>query len=374
METRLLELLALKIQGEISDLQQTELDILLRDFPQYRELARQLPVSPEDIEELRLMGTLNTRKDWEKITGRYTKKLRTKKRIRIASTVAAACCLFIGLWYMIPGHQTPVEPTAPASPLHGVVLELADGRTIAMTEKSYTVAQRDTTNSKPLPVADQHIADQPRHNKLYVPKGCDFYIILADNTRVWLNADSRLEYPSIFPPDRREIYLEGEAYFEVAKENGKPFIVKTKSLDVQVTGTSFNVTAYPDEASVLATLLEGSVNVMQGEQPLCALRPGEQCVLNCASGNWEVNRVNPQSFIAWKSGQFFFDNQSIENIMHTLARWYNVQVVFENQELKTELFYGTIPRADQITQVLDMLVLTKTMTYEIKENIVYIRQ
>lgn len=140
-----------------------------------------------------------------------------------------------------------------------------------------------------------------------------------------------------------------------------------------MTGTSFNVMAYPSEASIQTTLVQGSVNILTGAGKVCKLLAGEQCVTDTTTNKYIVNQVNVTSFISWVNGQFFFDNESMESLMRKIARWYDVNVVFENEELKSELFYGTITRSDEITEVLDILVLTKTMHYEIKDRTVYIR-
>jgi len=132
--------------------------------------------------------------------------------------------------------------------------------------------------------------------------------------------------------------------------------------------------AYPSESSVQTTLVQGGVNILTDDGKVCKLLPGEQCVVDKASGEYVVNRVNTDSFTSWMDGQFFFDNESVESLMRKIARWYDVDVVFENEELKSELFYGTIARSDAITEVLDILVLTKTMHYEIKDRTVYIRK
>ena len=107
---------------------------------------------------------------------------------------------------------------------------------------------------------------------------------------------------------------------------------------------------------------------------VCELLAGEQCVVDITTGKYVVNQVNVASFTSWLDGQFFFDNESMESLMRKITRWYDVNVVFEHEELKSELFYGTITRSEEITEVLDILVLTKTMHYEIKDRIVYIRK
>lgn len=376
MEERLLELLALRLQNEISEREDEELNVLLQEFPEYRHVVEKMQLSPQSIEHLKTVGTIRVEKEWEKLLSRHKSNIKSKgRRISWAvASVAAACCILFGVWYLfVPEHNARKVEIAQVQDPKKVIIEFADGKKVTLDKKSYVVGEiLDSVLSEPVCSGGDAIRESI-YNKLFVPRGCDFFVTLVDGTRVWLNADSRLEYPSEFLGDERVVYLEGEAFFDVAKNKQQPFILKTKELDVRVTGTSFNVMAYAADATVQATLVEGSVRVLKDDKEVCELLPGDQCVLERTSGDCTVNRVNPNSFIAWREGQFFFDNESMESLMRKIARWYDVEVFFEKEELKSELFYGTITRTDDISQVLDMLVLTKSITYEIKGKVVYIR-
>jgi len=376
MEKRLLELLAGAFQNELSENEREELDSLLREFPEYRNMAEKLQFSREHIDELELVGTIQMEEGWRKLQ-KKNKRLRGRKVLFFSFTgVAAMLLLSVGISFLLfSSSGTEVIPVARKQEPKKVTLEYASGKTLILDVKSLVVESTEKATDRI--VADEFrnmAAKEIRLNRLFVPRGCDFSLTLADGTVIRLNADSRLQYPSEFSGDHRIVYLEGEAFFKVAEDKTKPFIVKTKKLDVEVTGTSFNVMAYPSEPSVQTTLVQGGVNILTESGKVCKLLPGEQCVVDTASGEYVVNQVNGVAAISWIDGQFFFDNESMESLMRKIARWYDMNVVFENEELKSELFYGTIFRSDDVTEVLDILVLTKTMYYEIKDRTVYIRK
>lgn len=377
MEKRLLELLALAFQNELSENERKELDVLFQRFPEYQDLAEKLQFSYERIDELELAGMIQVEKEWKKLQ-KKNKRLRGQGRKMFFLAVAGMAAVFflaIGMLFLFRSSpEVEVISIARQQEPKKVTLEYADGKTFVLDVNSLVMNDKGKITDHVVAKENMVVAEELRLNRLSVPKGCDFSLTLADGTVIRLNADSRLQYPSEFSGDSRIVYLEGEAFFNVAKDKTKPFIVKTKKLDVEVTGTSFNVMAYPSEDSIRTTLVQGGVNILTKDGRVCKLLAGEQCVVDTASGKFVVNQVNVASFVSWIDGQFFFDNESMESLMRKIARWYDVDVIFENEELKSELFYGTITRSDEITEVLDILVLTKTMHYEIKDRTVYIRK
>lgn len=377
MEKRLLELLALAFQNELSENERKELDVLFQRFPEYQDLAEKLQFSYERIDELELAGMIQVEKEWKKLQ-KKNKRLRGQDRKMFFLAVAGMAAVFllaIGMLFLFRSSpEVEVISIARQQEPKKVTLEYANGKTFVLDVNSLVMNDKGKITDHVVAKENMAVVEELRLNRLSVPKGCDFSLTLTDGTVIRLNADSRLQYPSEFSGDSRIVYLEGEAFFNVAKDKTKPFIVKTKKLDVEVTGTSFNVMAYPSENSIRTTLVQGGVNILTKDGKVCKLLAGEQCIVDTASGKFVVNQVNVAFFVSWIDGQFFFDNESMESLMRKIARWYDVDVIFENEELKSELFYGTITRSDEITEVLDILVLTKTMHYEIKDRTVYIRK
>ncbi|MNK44411.1 fec operon regulator FecR [compost metagenome] len=194
-------------------------------------------------------------------------------------------------------------------------------------------------------------------NILSTSNGQTYQVMLPDGSRVWLNAASSLQYATDFGNDHpREVELKGEAYFEVKKDSNHPFRVKTKAQIVEVLGTHFNINSYSEENTVRTTLMEGSVKVKSAVSGLeKILQPNQQAVLS-ASGI-QIMQVKTNEIIDWKDGKFVFSNEDIESLMRKIARWYNVEVVYEG-EITKERFGGQVSRSQPISKILEALQLT----------------
>jgi transmembrane sensor len=211
-------------------------------------------------------------------------------------------------------------------------------------------------------------------NTITTPHGGQWQVLLPDGTKVWLNAASSLKYPVSFATlKNRRVELSGEAYFEVAKDKTHPFIVHTIKQDVEVLGTHFNINAYADEQYTKTTLLEGSVHVAattastrNGANSFTrqTLKPGQQSVLS--NGDIKITVANTEAAIAWKNAMFYFENDNLESIMKRIARWYDVKIVYQSNNVKQELFSGRVSRAQNVSEVLKMLTLTGAAQFKIE--------
>jgi ferric-dicitrate binding protein FerR (iron transport regulator) len=207
------------------------------------------------------------------------------------------------------------------------------------------------------------------YNTMTTPRGGQYQLTLADGTKVWLNAESSITYPTRFSEKQRKVAITGEAYFEVAKDKAKPFIVsvypKNSFLEkplpedgdgytIEVLGTHFNVNAYPDESSANTTLLEGSVKIASGNAKMI-LKPGQQAQLNKQTNKLSL-AINPdvEQVMAWRNGLFNFNNATLEQVLRQLARWYDVEVVY-NGKVQPKKFGGKIQRDLNLSEVLDVL-------------------
>ncbi|MGJ1430753.1 FecR family protein [Sphingobacterium spiritivorum] len=203
-----------------------------------------------------------------------------------------------------------------------------------------------------------------------VPKGGQYTVILSDGTKVWLNADAKMKFPVEFAAQQRQVQLQGEAYFEVTKDASKPFIVKSAEQQVEVLGTWFNVSAYPDEPTV-TTLVSGKVNVSAfGKQ--VALTPGMQSVAN--DQQLQSKQVDVEPAVAWKDAKFVFVKEPLEDIIRKLERWYNVDFVIQpgSEELKKKTFSGSLSRNSKLSEILNLFKITETIRFEITERRVYL--
>jgi transmembrane sensor len=303
-------------------------------------------------------------------------------RIRILSA-AAAVLIVVGAGIAYFNQDNFVKPDAlvystkivPGT--SGATLTLSDGKRIKLSEAT----QGELANEAGVHVIkmdDGTIVYEIKEkgngfNKLNIlatNKGETYKVRLPDGTMVWLNAASSIKYPSSFATlKQRLVELSGEAYFEVAKDKAHPFIVKTNRQNVEVFGTHFNVNAYPDESIVKTTLLEGSVKVSTPTKSKF-IKPGEQLTLSEVN-ELKVTAIETGMAIAWKNDEFMFDDENIEQVMNTIGRWYNIDVVYKGPK-PVERFGGSISRFDDVVKVLKMLQRTGAVHFDIQGRTIYV--
>ena len=207
---------------------------------------------------------------------------------------------------------------------------------------------------------------------LSTPRGKTFEVVLGDGSKIWLNADSRLEYPSCFVGDRRVVKLYGEAYFQISKDEKRPFIVETDGLQTIVLGTEFNVRNYKKENSHV-TLIEGSVKVNNtANEYSVVLSPGENARV-MEDGSLGVQKVDVDTYIYWRDGYFYFDNRTLAEIMQDIGRWYNVNVVFDDARVMDYKLRYFCKRDEGIEKAVERLQYLKKAQVSLEGNTVYIR-
>ncbi len=200
-----------------------------------------------------------------------------------------------------------------------------------------------------------------------VPLGSQSELVLADGSHVFLNSGSEISYPSIFNKDIREVALSGEAYFEVQSDKNHPFIVKTSEFDVQVTGTKFNVCTYDDNDYTTVTLLEGKVGLqVPGRKNEVVLKPGQKLNMNRSDRKLSLSMPDLGSEIAWKEGEFSFNEVLFPELIKRLERWYDVKLNYSSLELDSMIYNGRFKNQETIWQVLDALQLTSPIDYRKK--------
>ena len=210
--------------------------------------------------------------------------------------------------------------------------------------------------------------DQPVYHCLEVPRGGEFSFLLPDSTTVFLNAESRLRFPDRFVPgSERIVYLSGEAYFDVKRDPRSPFLVCLEHSAVKVTGTSFNVKAYPDDTNEATTLISGTVSMGIGTtEQWIVLKPGEQGYYDATRKTLLQQTVDVNYYTAWKDGVFAFYRQPLEEVMKTLGCWYLFDTHYQNEALKSILYTGKINRHASIREVLHTFELMDELTFDIK--------
>lgn len=209
-------------------------------------------------------------------------------------------------------------------------------------------------------------------NTITTPRGGQYQLVLTDGTKVWLNAASSLKYPVAFNGTSRTVDLVGEAYFEVAKNKTKPFIVKAKGSSIEVLGTHFDISAYNDDKTVTTTLLEGSVRLSKGSVSTM-LSPGEKGISVNGKDAISVQQADIEQAIAWKNGLFLFKNVDIYTIMKQASRWYDVDIAYSGN-LKNQEYGGKLPRYDDISELLQNLELTGNIHFQIEGRRITVMQ
>lgn len=262
------------------------------------------------------------------------------------------------------------------------MLILADGVPVVLEQQQEKVLKE--SDGTMINVMKEHISyekmanDDPGklvYHELVIPRGGEFSLTLSDGTEVYMNADSKLRFPTKFGRNERVVELEGEAYFQVARNEKSPFIVKVASMEIEVLGTEFNVSAYPEDAVIQTTLVRGSVEVSSeksGESVI--LHPGEQSALNRENNSLNVSTVDVSYVMAWKEGRLRFKEKPLREVMKIISRWYDVEVVYEDEEVKDYPFGCNFNRHATIEPLLKVFEATGTIETRIDGRKILIRK
>ncbi|WP_321515767.1 FecR domain-containing protein [Marinifilum fragile] len=258
------------------------------------------------------------------------------------------------------------------------VLQLHNGRTIQLENvKSDSILEKDGTlisnqKGKLAYASGRANYEKILYNQVKVPVGGEYQLTLADGTKVWLNSDSEIKYPVQFGEDKRKVWVAGEVYFDVAHNKQKPFVVNVKDVEVEVLGTEFNVEAYHDQNTVTTSLVEGSVKLSKNNERVI-IKPNQQAIISKDQNQFLVRNVDASMYALWKDGVFYFKEASLGTIMEKLERWYNVKIFFVNQSVINKRFSIEVKRYEDINEILDIISRTGKVNFEIKSNIITVK-
>ncbi|TWF32838.1 FecR family protein [Chitinophaga polysaccharea] len=296
---------------------------------------------------------------------------------RWAAAAAIVAVIGIGAVFFLRQQQsTSQRSQARAYATGAPTLRLADGTVIALDsaaggqiasqrgvvitkEKDGTLLYKTTSAEK---------SDPNQENVLSTPAGTKFKIVLPDNSTVWLNAASTLKYPAAFDAANRTVRLTGEAYFDIAADPARPFVVQAGQQSIQVLGTVFNVNAYPEDGLSKTTLLQGAVKVSHNGGSV-VIQPGQQAICEGSTGNSiQTITADTEKETAWINNLFSFKNDNLPSVMRDVARWYNVQIRYSGH-IPEERFFGEISRNSKLEDVLKILEING-ITFEVKDNVI----
>lgn len=303
--------------------------------------------------------------------------VRRMVRIKYAAVVLLAVGLALTGWFLRQEGKDTVQVPGPIVPGHSqVLLELSDGRTYVLDTNKIIetgLSGQKLHAEQNLLIYEKSISTEPVFNKLTVPRGGVYELLLSDGSRVWLNSNTELRYPVAFNEKERTLWLSGEAYFQVEKDSLRPFIVMVDDMQVKVYGTEFNINTH-DKETIRTVLVEGKVGVcsqLTGQEIF--MRPGQLAEFDRSACRIAVRQADLYPFIAWKNGEFVFENESIESIMNRLADWYNLEVFFSNEAVKEQCFTGVVSRFDRISEVLHLIESTATVQFEVRNHTILVK-
>lgn len=370
---------AIRVLCHRNELTNDDVETWMRD-PENLEILR-------DIALIRRVGIKIPEKwrqeDWMRIKRAIERK---KKFMWYRSVVAASVIIVLGIWFFLSDNidyhnlkENMIEETEIIPGESRARLVMANGNVVDLTDTNEEIValgdgvilndsmQGLSYRSMPIDSSCQ----KEVFNELQVPVGGFFRLELSDGTRVWLNADTELRYPVRFVGNERNVYLRGEAYFEVAKDVERPFHVFVGKSEIRVLGTSFNVCAYPEERVITTTLIEGSVGfrgVYDGDE--IKLEPGFQCQMDVRSGSISTKQVDVSISTAWVNGRFVFQFMNLESIMKQLERWYDFETIYLSPEIRNYEFRGVIERNSKIEDVFKAIELTTDVEFKIEGKVV----
>lgn len=359
------KIIAKYLTGECGVEEKAELDSWLAEAEENRELMSRLS-SGEFLKQA--VGDTNRKvrlQTWNRIEDQTTGRRKRKLQLRWVRTVAAVFVLgMIGssLWLM-KNQRKETLPVEVTEQIHAgtskAIIELANGQQIFLSRDTTLALEnqgiqlintKDTLNIIGTP--SMHTG-RTEYHVIRIPRGGEYIARLEDGSMVHLNAGSELKVPVRFEKNSRQVWLKGEAFFDVTPDKNRLFTVHTEKAKISVLGTEFDVRAYEDEKEVITTLVQGMVEVSSGEAT-GRLTPGDQARV-AKEGEITTEKVDVYPFIAWKTGRMVFEDVPLEQIMTELQRWYDFEVFYANPDVKTMRFTIDIRKYDDISKILNLM-------------------
>ena len=364
-------------RGELSKEEEKGIEQVLLEVKGMNSLVEELKDKNRIEHEMHIIAKFDTERALSKLKNR-----KQVKRRGILSWIAAASVVVIGgvsAWILL-SQEPDVDNLSVTEKFESgkaiVTLEMASGLkyrldTLSSVVRNNRVNVAFDNNDGVLKIKEQDsLADgatkEIGYNTVNVPYGGTYTVELCDGTKVYLNSGTTLEFPSRFDGKVRSVILKGEAYFDVARNVSKPFVVEVDEMKVKVLGTSFNVKSYVDEPGVYTTLVEGSVAILRDGQPEKKIKPGEQAYYNKGVGTLSIAEVDVNEFTSWKDGVFYFKDIALEEILRIVSRWYDLEVFYMNQGAKSVIYSGKLPMYSSVEDVLRKFEISGDVRFELK--------
>ncbi|WP_349317881.1 FecR domain-containing protein [Chitinophaga sp. MM2321] len=351
-----------KLAGIISAADEQLLDELIEEDEQVRGIWMEMQEGSLPVQQ----------KPWLEVTSFYEQHQPRRFPVQWAAAAAIMICIGVAGWMKFnktvkpPKTQLAVAPYAMPeiqNKKNGIQLQLASGSKINLSKASQRIfvdADQLSNSQKTLTYAATN--NLPAGiNAITVPIGMDYKINLSDGTEVWINSATTLRFPFTFSKDKREIAVNGEAYFKIAEDASRPFIVYLPNSTVEVMGTTFNVNSY-DSSKIKVSLVAGAVKMNASKQAV-VLKPGQQGVFREKTGALHVKPFDEGQELSWLAGTYIFSNATLDEVSSVIPRWFGVPVVIDNSLLGKKNFSGRVNRRDPITDFLHALSATTSVEY-----------
>lgn len=380
-------LIAKKMTGVLQPEEEKKLEAWLKEDARNEDLYQHILDGKNLPDREAFAKRLNVEHSWENLKGQLTGKVKRRSLLPWQIAVAASAVLLVGIGLYWKVREKPemqnVETIARVETGSSkAVLVTSRGDEIVLQDSTVQlialgggmIAKNDGKRVSYEEADKMEKEDVLEYNTIRVPRGGEYKLFLSDNTEVFLNSDSEIRFPVKFGKGKRDVFLCGEAFFIVSRDTSRPFVVNANNkMSVEVLGTQFNLQAYPGDGFVETTLNEGSVRVYNKEQSV-KLRPDEQAVYNNSDGKFTTQKVDASKYSAWKDGRLVLRNNTLENIMTRLGRWYNIDVFWVNPEVKEYHFSGELARYKDFSEVLSMLELATRVHFEVKDKTVFVHK
>lgn len=366
------------LEGKLSDMEELELEKELQGIPEGEKLLERIRDPKAIVVKKEIYESFDAARSWNEIQ-KATSTKNSKQIYRVFWYAAILILpLAVAAFFLYVSHfkvgERPNYIVNAYFESHKTMLELPGGQLVAL-DTVKNVAEKLNQYGVLLEngigldyTGVDSIADSKvEYHRIIVPRGGEYNLKLADGTNVWVFAESEIRFPIRFKGNKREVYLEGEAYFEVHHDPAHPFYVKTKSLDVKVLGTSFNVKAYRNSGLVETSLVEGVVSVKDN-----VLRPDMQATYYEQSGDFSYRKIKGENYRLRKEQMFVFEEERLDDILQEMARWYDFEVFYQNPELKDYEFRGVIKRDMDLDKVLSVIKVTTNVDFEVKGKVITI--
>ena len=367
------ELITKYLKGELSFEEEQEFRKRMQNLPQGSSFLEHLQDSQSILSKIEEYESFDMERSWknvQKITINKNSKILHRNFFRWVAIFALPLAIATLIFFSTKDRQqiSPQYIVNTYFELNKTILELPGGECIALDTVGNVTHKLNhfgvsLVKGQGLDYSglDSVVDAQIEYHKIVVPRGGEYQLKLSDGTRVWMFAESEIRFPSRFEGRKREVYLSGEAYFEVHHDKRHPFYVKTKSLDVKVLGTSFNVKAYSEMEVVETSLVEGIVSLKNK-----ILSPNTQAVFHKSTGNFSYRKINGENYRLRKERIFVFNDERLDDILHEMARWYDFDFFYQNPEIADKRFGFKLEKYKDVNSLLDILELTGEVKFSMK--------